>query len=99
MKDYKYIPEILPCGIYIDPYELFETDNPALKKIVEAQKIFRNLSEKEFLRGLPKVMGIVCKHFGIKRSHKTNQRRNHVSKSAPKANTPILLPASASGAI
>jgi hypothetical protein len=53
--------------IFIDPYELFETDNPALKKVVEAQKTFRNLSEKEFLCGLPEVLDIVCKHFGIKR--------------------------------
>ncbi len=62
-----YIPEYFPCGPFVDPYELFETDNPALKKVVEAQKTFRNLTEKEFLRGLPKVMDIVCKHFGIKR--------------------------------
>jgi hypothetical protein len=67
MRDYKYIPELLPCGPFVDPYELFETDNPALKKVVEAQRIFRNLSEKEFLRGLPKVLDIVCKHFGIPR--------------------------------
>ena len=70
MSDYKYIPEILPCGIYIDPYELFETDNPALKKVVEAQKTFRNLTEKEFLCGLPEVMDIVCKHFGIPRKRR-----------------------------
>ncbi|MFA5256186.1 MAG: hypothetical protein WC419_05790 [Candidatus Omnitrophota bacterium] len=97
MRDYKYIPELLPCGQFIDPYELFETDNPTLKKVVAAQKIFRNLSEKEFLRGLPEVMDIVCKHFGIDRN--PNKRRNHVSKSAPKANTPILLSASAPSAI
>jgi len=60
-------PEYLPCGSFVDPYELFETDNPALLKVVEAQKTFRNLTEKEFRRGLPEVMDIVCKHFGIRR--------------------------------
>lgn len=64
-------PEYLPCGPFVDPYELFETNNPALLKIVEAKKrfhkTFRNLTEKEFRRSLPKVMDIVCKHFGIKR--------------------------------
>jgi len=67
MRDYKYIPETLPYGPLIDPYELFETDNPALKKVVEAQKTFRNLSKKQFYAGLPEVVDIVCKHFGIKR--------------------------------
>ncbi len=66
--------EYLPHGPFVDPYELFETDNPALKKVVEAQKTFRNLTEKEFRRGLPKIMNIVCKHFGIKRQLHSNNK-------------------------
>lgn len=90
MKDYKYIPGILPHGQFIDPYELFETDNPAMKKVVAAQRTFRDLSEKEFRRGLPEVLDIVCKHFGIKRGHRANQRRSYVNKSALKTNAPVL---------
>ncbi len=65
MKDSNYIPEALPYGPFLDPFELFETDNPALKKVVEAQKTFRNLSEKAFYAALPEIVSIVCKHFGI----------------------------------
>lgn len=61
---------MLNDGYFIDPYELFETDNPALKKVVEAHETFKHLSEKAFYAGLPKVLKIVYKHFGIRTKRK-----------------------------
>jgi len=65
MSDYKSIPEILPCGIFIDPYELFEPDNLALKKVNSFLPELARIDEEVFLANVDKVVDKVCQHFGI----------------------------------
>jgi len=63
-----YIPDYLPCGPFIDPFEIEdESPNAAIKMVAKAKRTFRNVTEKEFRRHLPEIMDIVCKHFGIPR--------------------------------
>jgi hypothetical protein len=49
----------------VEPEELFETTNPALQKVVEFQKTLACIDKKTFYAGLPKILKIVYKHFGI----------------------------------
>jgi uncharacterized protein (TIGR02594 family) len=49
----------------VEPEELFETTNPALQKVVEFQKTLRFIDKKTFYSNINKIVGTVCKHFGI----------------------------------
>lgn len=57
----------------VDPWELFEPANPALKKIADYISILAVVDEEEFYRNIDKVMDIVCAHFNIKRSKKVKK--------------------------
>lgn len=55
--------------LFVDPFELFETKNSALLKIVRFKNKFGRFKpgdEKIFRRSLPKIVDKVCKHFGVK---------------------------------
>lgn len=49
----------------IEPEELSEPDNPALKKIADFMPILAIIDKKVFYRNVGKVVDIACPHFGI----------------------------------
>jgi len=48
---------------FVDPYELYEPENPALQRINEFSETVRMPDEKFFRKNLKKIVNIVYTHF------------------------------------